>query len=79
MHENSCGRGTPVHRDLRNAIFAEFEKGTNFMEIPGAIQLPQYAHWVGYNAWLEMNTFRLMTDLAMGPFPWVPNAGSGQE
>lgn len=57
-------------RDLRNAILAEFQKGTGFMEIPKAVRLPQYAHWVGYEEWLEMNTLRLMTDLWMGPFPW---------
>ncbi len=61
-------------RDLRNAIVAEFQKGTAFSEVPKAVRLPQYAHWVGYDAWLEMNTFRLMTDLFMGPFPWVPRA-----
>ena len=61
-------------RDLRNAILAEFQKGTGFMEIPKAVKLPQYAHWVGYEEWLEMNTLRLMTDLWMGPFPWIPNA-----
>jgi len=61
-------------RDLRNAILAEFQKGTGFMDIPKAVRLPQYAHWVGYKEWLEMNTLRLMTDLWMGPFPWVPNA-----
>lgn len=61
-------------RDLRNAILAEFQKGTGFMDIPNAVKLPEYAHWVGYNEWLEMNTLRLMTDLWMGPFPWVPNA-----
>jgi len=61
-------------RDLRNAILAELQKGTGFMEIPKAVRLPQYAHWVGYEEWLEMNTLRLMTDLWMGPFPWVPDA-----
>ncbi len=61
-------------RDLRNAILAEFEKGTGFMQIPKAVRLPQYSHWVGYDEWLEMNTLRLMTDLWMGPFPWVPDA-----
>ncbi len=61
-------------RDLRNAILAEFEKGTGFMEIPKAVRLPQYSHWVGYEEWLEMNTLRLMTDLWMGPFPWMPDA-----
>ena len=61
-------------RDLRNAILAEFEKGTGFMEIPKAVRLPQYSHWIGYEEWLEMNTLRLMTDLFMGPFPWIPDA-----
>lgn len=61
-------------RDLRNAIIAEFAKGTRFMAIPKAVRLPQYEHWVGYDEWLEMNTYRLMTDLFMGPFPWIPDA-----
>jgi len=61
-------------RDLRNAIIAQFKKGTDFMAIPKAVRLPKYAHWVGYDQWLEMNTLRLMTDLWMGPFPWNPNA-----
>ena len=59
-------------RDLRNAILAEFQKGTGFMEIPEAVRLPKYEKWVGYEEWLEMNTLRLMTDLWMGPFPWAP-------
>jgi glyoxylase-like metal-dependent hydrolase (beta-lactamase superfamily II) len=61
-------------QDLRGAILAEFQKGTGFMEIPGAVRLPQYEDWVGYDEWLEMNTLRLMTDLWMGPFPWHPEA-----
>jgi hypothetical protein len=61
-------------QDLRNAIIAEFQKGTGFMDIPKAVSLPQYAQWAGYDEWLEMNTLRLMTDLYMGPFPWFPNA-----
>ena len=61
-------------RDLRNAILAEFKKGTSFMDVPKAVRLPKYAHWVGYDEWLEMNTYRLLTDLGMGPFPWVPDA-----
>jgi hypothetical protein len=61
-------------RDLRSAILADFEKGTGFMEISKAVRLPQYSHWVGYEEWLEMNTLRLMTDLWMGPFPWMPDA-----
>lgn len=75
---NGC---TPKHveeerqyiRDLRNAILAEFQKGTAFLDVPKAVRLPQYAHWVGYEEWLEMNTYRLMTDLGMGPFPWMPD------
>ncbi len=59
-------------RDLRNAILEEFQKGTGFLDVPKAVKLPQYAHWVGYDDWLEMNTLRLMTDLWMGPFPWYP-------
>ncbi len=61
-------------RDLRNAVLAEFKKGTSFGQIPKAVKLPKYANWVGYNDWLEMNTLRMMTDLWMGPFPWVPDA-----
>jgi hypothetical protein len=34
----------------------------------------RYSHWVGYEEWLEMNTLRLMTDLWMGPFPWITDA-----
>ena len=61
-------------RDLRGAILREFEKGTSFLEVPKTVKLPQYAHWAGYEDWLEMNTLRLMTDLWMGPFPWYPDA-----
>lgn len=63
-------------RDLRSAILAEFEKGTGFLAVPKAVKLPKYAHWAGYDDWLEMNTLRLMTDLWMGPFPWHPDAAS---
>lgn len=61
-------------RDLRNAILAEFKKGTHFFEVPKKVKLPQYAHWAHYDDWLEMNVLRLMTDLWMGPFPWYPDA-----
>jgi len=57
--------------DLRNAIFAEFKKGT--INIPAAIELPQYSHWAHYEDWLEMNAQRVMLDLWMGPYPWNPN------
>lgn len=58
-------------RDLRGAIFAEFEKGTPGGEVASAVRLPQYAHWVGYDDWLEMNAWRVMLDGFMGPYPWV--------
>ena len=58
--------------DLRAAIYAEFKKGTNPMAVPGAIQLPKYKDWAGYDQWLEMNAWRLLLDDWMGPFPWRP-------
>lgn len=58
--------------DLRNAIFAEFKKGTPPSAIPAAIELPQYAHWNHYEDWLELNAQRLLLDLWMGPYPWAP-------
>ena len=58
--------------DLRNAIFAEFQKGTPADDIPGAVELPQYAHWAHYDDWLEMNAWRILLDLWMGPYPWMP-------
>lgn len=61
--------------DLRNAIFAEFKKGTPPFEIPSVIELPQYAHWAHYDDWLEMNALRIMLDLWMGPYPWLPKKG----
>lgn len=60
--------------DVRNAIFAEFQNGTPAFEIPGAIKLPQYAHWAHYDDWLELNALRVMLDLWMGPYPWVPES-----
>ncbi len=38
----------------------------SFMDIPKAISLPQYAHWVGYDEWLEMNNLRLMSSFRVG-------------
>jgi glyoxylase-like metal-dependent hydrolase (beta-lactamase superfamily II) len=60
--------------DLRGAIFAEFQKGTPGEQVPAAVELPQYAEWVGYDDWLEMNAWRIMLDMGMGPYPWVPGA-----
>jgi glyoxylase-like metal-dependent hydrolase (beta-lactamase superfamily II) len=53
-------------QDLRAAIFAEFKKGTPFMQIPNAVKLPQYEAWDGYKEWLPMNTWRVLLEIAMG-------------
>lgn len=58
--------------DLRGAIFAEFKNGTPADQIPTTVKLPQYAEWVGYEEWLPMNAWRVMLDIWMGPYPWVP-------
>lgn len=53
-------------QDLRAAIFAEFKKGTRFMQIPNVVKLPQYEKWDGYAEWLPMNTWRVLLEIAMG-------------
>jgi glyoxylase-like metal-dependent hydrolase (beta-lactamase superfamily II) len=53
-------------QDLRAAIFAEFKKGTRFMQIPNVVKLPQYEKWDGYEEWLPMNTWRILLEIAMG-------------
>lgn len=53
-------------QDLRAAIFAEFKKGTPFMQIPNAVKLPQYQEWDGYREWLPMNAWRILLEIAMG-------------
>ena len=53
-------------QDLRAAIFAEFKKGTRFMQIPKVVKLPQYETWDGYEEWLPMNTWRVLLEIAMG-------------
>ena len=58
--------------DLRGAIFAEFQKGTPSEQIPTSVALPKYAEWEGYDDWLAMNAWRVMLDIWMGPYPWVP-------
>ncbi len=58
--------------DLQGAIAAEFKKGTGFTEIPQAVKLPKYEKWGGYEEWLSLNAWRVMLDMAMGPFPWRP-------
>ncbi len=58
--------------DLQGAIVAEFQKGTNPFAIASTVKLPKYEDWGGYDQWLEMNTWRVMLDMWMGPFPWQP-------
>ena len=58
--------------DLRSAIHAEFEKGTNPFVIPSIVKLPKYKDWSMYEEWLEMNAWRILLDDHMGPFPWRP-------
>jgi glyoxylase-like metal-dependent hydrolase (beta-lactamase superfamily II) len=53
-------------KDLRAAIFAEFKKGTPFMQIPNTVKLPKYEAWDGYKDWLPMNTWRVLLEIAMG-------------
>ena len=59
-------------QDLKAGFWAELKKGTNPMLIPKQLKLPEYENWVGYDDWLEMNIWRVMTDAFMGPFPWRP-------
>lgn len=59
-------------QDIQGAIFAEFGKGTDPFMIPSVVKLEQYADWAGYDHWMEMNVWRVMLDLWMGPYPWVP-------
>lgn len=60
-------------RDLRAAIYAEFQKGTHPMMVPNVIQLPKYKHWAMYDQWLVMNAWRVLLDDWMGPYPWRPD------
>lgn len=62
-------------RDLRDAMYAEFQKGTNPMMVPSIVQVPKYKSWAMYDQWLEMNAWRLLLDDWMGPFPWRPDRG----
>ena len=57
-------------RDLRAAIYAEFQKGTNPMMVPSVVRVPKYKDWAMYDQWLEMNAWRVLLDDWMGPFPW---------
>ena len=59
--------------DLQNAIYAEFQKGTNPFMIPNVVKVPKYEKWAMYDEWLTMNAWRLLLDGHMGPFPWRPD------
>ncbi len=59
--------------DLQAAIGVEFQKGTAFPDIAGAVKLPKYKDWAGYDEWLPLNVWRVMLDMWMGPFPWRPD------
>ena len=65
-------------RDLRAAIYAEFEKGTIPFLVASSVQLPKYKDWYMYDQWLEMNAWRVMLDDWMGPFPWQPSHSSNR-
>ena len=60
-------------RDIRTAIYAEFQKGTNPFMVPSTLKLPKYKDWKMYDQWLEMNVWRVLLDEWMGPFPWRPD------
>ena len=53
-------------QDLRAAIFAEMQAGTDFFSIPDAIELPQYEDWHGYDDWLSLNAWRFLMEIAIG-------------
>lgn len=59
-------------RDLRAAIHAEIESGTNPFMAPYTVRLPKYESWAMYEEWLVLNALRLVLDEHMGPFPWRP-------
>ena len=59
-------------QDLRAGFWTALKSGTNPMAIANTLELPQYAHWVGYKEWLPMNVWRILVDEFMGPFPWRP-------
>ena len=71
-HEEPFGPASSVEvqlqylQDLRAAIFAEMQAGTDFLSIPEAIELPQYADWHMYDEWLHLNAWRFLMEIAIG-------------
>ena len=59
--------------DLRAAIHAEIQTGTNPFLTPDVVKLPKYETWAMYDEWLAMNAWRVLLDEHMGPFPWNPD------
>ena len=53
-------------QDLRAAIIAEKEKGTNEFSIPGLLKFPKYEKWALYDLFLEMNIWAVLLDESMG-------------
>ena len=60
-------------RDLRAAIHAEIENGTNPLMAPNMVRLRKYESWAMYDEWLAMNALRVLLDEQLGPFPWRPD------
>jgi len=58
--------------DLKAAVFAEFKKGTNFMDVANAVKLPKYEKWFKYQEWLPMNAWKIVLEMGAGPYPWRP-------
>ncbi len=53
-------------QDLRAAIFAELQAGTNFTDIPYSLDLPQYADWAFYEEWVPLNAWRVLMEIVIG-------------
>ncbi len=47
---------------LQQAIDREYEMGTPTMKIPYSINLPQFANWSFYEAWLPLNISKIMAE-----------------
>ena len=63
---SSVGDQLQFLQDLRAGIFAELQAGTDFLAVPEALELPQYADWDGYDEWLSLNAWRVLMEIAIG-------------
>lgn len=59
--------------DLRAAVHAEIETGTNPFRAPYEVRLPKYESWAMYDEWLAMNALKVFYEEHIGPFPWRPD------